>query len=442
MLENPLLSATLSSERYVALNAEKNSPASDQPLNSGSISAEQPSTSRQLSAYKVDIHGQQNQSLTYSYLSASSRSSHVSTVSDVRVEEKPPLLDGAKTILKFVEHRIATETAEGASVERIEELLQQGLSGFEQGYGEALHLLGGSDNLQDVVDDAVTTLYQQVLEGFDELRSQYLGESDDIQNTERPAVESTVEPVARHTLSSGVVANTSNNVLDIFADQKVESISGILEGLSQLDAYVEYSRRESFSFELTTSDGDTVSIQAAQQQALSGDYSVGGGYVNASESAQESSHFSFSVEGELDEQEIIAIENLLSQVFELADEFYQGDIESAYQAALDLGYDQNEITRYALHLQQTETYQAAAVYQQLDPASAQPAAEARDIFDRIGGYAQNVLEVLNSSVNYKEVNQQQLISTLAQQIDHQINPDTPSPFHENLSAIEASIAVS
>ena len=82
----------------------------------------------------------------------------------------------------------------------------------------------------------------------------------------------------------------------------------------------------------------------------------------------ERSNFSFSVEGELDEDELRAIGELVSDTASLATEFFDGDIDAAFEQALELGFDETELTGFALQLDSiqqtrvTQTYQSVSEF--------------------------------------------------------------------------------
>jgi hypothetical protein len=76
----------------------------------------------------------------------------------------------------------------------------------------------------------------------------------------------------------------------------------------------------------------------------------------------ERSAFSFSIKGELDEDELKAIGNLVSDAADLADEFFHGDIDAAFNQALELGFDRHELTGFALQLTRVEQVQVIQTY--------------------------------------------------------------------------------
>jgi hypothetical protein len=98
----------------------------------------------------------------------------------------------------------------------------------------------------------------------------------------------------------------------------------------------------------------------------------------------ESSSLSFSVTGELDEDELKAIGKLVADANDLADEFFNGDIETAYKQALKLGFDDQELTSFALQLTKVENTQVIKAYETVshydqDNANNEPAKAAKPV---------------------------------------------------------------
>lgn len=440
---SPFISPSSEISRFNASSFTQRDSLSSQTTTTKENPQQQLEYRQQNSAYTVSIQGGgPSQSNTYININQSQSQLNIQQTTDVTaVKEPSPLLEGAKNILGFIETRIANEKAEGASDEAIDALIQQGLEGFQQGYAEAVELLKGSDALSDTVTNSISELYDQVVAGVDELRQRYLENYTPIEGSEissEPTASTAPSPTTS-VLFSQPQASPIDTSFKSFANQDNSTINALLDSLSNTNTQIDYARQDRFSFELTTADGDTISIQADSLAAFSGDYSVqqeGGntsGYVN--ETSVNSSHFSYEVNGDIDEGESIAIGALLDQVVQLADEFYNGDIETAYQAALELGYDSKEITGYALSLKQTETYSIVETYQQLSPSTPSVAPEAFDIFERIGAYAQNVLETLNQSANYKDFNYTQLLEQISEQIDAQVTHESDVTFADTITDI-------
>jgi CRISPR/Cas system CSM-associated protein Csm2 small subunit len=76
----------------------------------------------------------------------------------------------------------------------------------------------------------------------------------------------------------------------------------------------------------------------------------------------EFSGFSLTISGELDEEELRSISDLIANANDLADTFYRGDIETAFNQALELGYDKQELVGFALQLNRVEQTQVVKAY--------------------------------------------------------------------------------
>lgn len=112
----------------------------------------------------------------------------------------------------------------------------------------------------------------------------------------------------------------------------------------------------------------------------------------------ERSAFSFSVKGELDEGELKAIGSLVNDTADLADEFFNGDIDAAFKQALELGFDETELTGFALQLTRVEQVQVIQTYESVshfkdDSQSGDPAKAAKPI----AHYLDKMLDVVEES---------------------------------------------
>ena len=458
----------------------------------------------QVSSYQVLLSGDtvnNQEALTYSKLTQGYQftSLNVNKVAEgVAVEDTPPLLDGAKNILNFIETRLANEKAAGASDGTLSDLLNEGLKGFTQGFAEAEAILTTSGGLNDTVTTAIGTLYQQVVDGITMLRDKYTdtaGSSpseavstatltprvqgpEDSNGVGATAVYSSYTEVNQNYLGQTLVDSSNsdlirqlsslgnqfraitrggedgnlnslrdnqlndlvNNGAAVSKSDVVAEVSDIPES-SLINAQLEYGRKDRFSFELTTLDGDKIIINASNTAVYYGEYGEtqqdkGKQLV---EGLKDNGRFSISVTGELDDGEAKAIKDLVDQVMMLADEFYNGDINKAYEAALDLGYDQNEIASYALQLNQVEQYKVAAAYQDFMPEQDQLSKGNGTIFSPIGDYARNILDTLNDPLNYGLFDYSQLLSGISQEIDRQIKPEPGPSFSAVVAILEGSV---
>ncbi len=107
-----------------------------------------------------------------------------------------------------------------------------------------------------------------------------------------------------------------------------------------------YVRKQKASLDITTQEGDRVQIRfrAREQvgpESASADtkvFSMGSGKVQ------------LEVKGNLNADELEAIEDLVADVDAIAKEFFQGDIQKAFAAANQLGFDSEQIANFALKL--------------------------------------------------------------------------------------------
>jgi hypothetical protein len=141
----------------------------------------------------------------------------------------------------------------------------------------------------------------------------------------------------------------------------------------------QFSQARALSFELQTRDGDRVTISfasASQAQTIQAradsSRSAGGvesdGYAYAyQQRISGASAYQLEISGELDEQELQAIEQLLSDVDQLAADFFSGDMQSAFSKALNMGFNTEELAAFSLRLTQAESIKTSAYTEMANP---------------------------------------------------------------------------
>ena len=116
-----------------------------------------------------------------------------------------------------------------------------------------------------------------------------------------------------------------------------------------------YQYSETMSMQLTTKEGDTVSLDfkqlyaqyqsyTRQQSAESGPSGVR--YFESKEALEMTAfeeQFAFSVDGDLNEDELNAIFDVFEQVDQLANNFFDGNIEKALSQAMELEIDYGQL---------------------------------------------------------------------------------------------------
>lgn len=295
-----------------------------------------------------------NRTLTMAYEKISSRG--IAASAEYNAFEPLTAEKVSSNILGFIERRLQLDVAEGASQEAMQARLEAGLAGFKKGFAEASEKLEALSLLSPEIKTDIGKTYDLVLEGINELRSKF------IQSTE----VDTAEPKS----------NQPAEVLKTAEPKKPSAKLDVPEFLPATSSYLgygnyEYGRAREFSFELMTKEGDKVTIKATSSEGLAveagraghGNSSVGA--VNASYSSSQS--FSLSIEGDLSENELSAINDLLGRVNDLASEFFDGDLDVAFDQAMNMGYDAEQIASFSLNLAQAEIQQVTQAYQTFEP---------------------------------------------------------------------------
>lgn len=268
----------------------------------------------------------------------------------------------SERILGFVQQRLEQEKANGASEERLQELYDQATAGIEKGFAEARKIIGDHGLFSDEVKDNFLETVSKTQQGLDEL-------GEDLFGSEAPVPNVTAS--------------------------REESLASTSTSLASNEVY--YNQKRSFDMQVKTQDGDVVTIKvknaesfsASSFQAATDNVSVSGFESNYSNS----SRFEFSVEGDLDEGELAALNDLFSQVNDIADDFYAGDVEEAFNQAMDVGYDASELAGFAVNMRRSEvvavrqTYAEVSGYGEPAPAIENPL---QGVMDKLADFSAKV----------------------------------------------------
>jgi hypothetical protein len=352
-----------------------------------------------------------NRTLTTAYEKISSRGQAASA----EYETFEPLTAEkvAGNILGFIERRLQLDVAEGATQEELQARLEAGLAGFKKGFAEASEKLEALSLLSPEIKADIGKTYDLVLEGVDELRSKF------IQSTEAEAQAKSTQPAE--------VIKTADNKPAL---TKLD-VPGFLPATSSYLGYgnYEYGRAREFSFELTTKEGDKVTIKAASSEGLAveagragrGNNSVSA--LNASYSSSQS--FSLAIEGELSEEELVAINDLLGRVNDLASQFFDGNLDAAFDQAVNMGYDAEQIGSFSLNLAQAEIQQVTQAYQTFKPNRAPGDSGPRLLADQLlplGNFIKDLLASLDrAAADFNEPTL--LLSNIAENITGETEVD-------------------
>lgn len=273
----------------------------------------------------------------------------------------------ASNILGFIERRLQMDAAEGATQEQLQSRLEAGLSGYKKGFAEASEQLKALSMLSPEIEADIGQTNDLVLKGIEDLRSKFIKAVDQPPSEQQPAKAVAEQPVAE-----AVKASVKSSQQKAEPDLLLPTLRSGVNAASLRQGSYEYASASQFSFELTTAEGDKVTIKASASLGMSVRQGAGDAGVSSSES------MSFQVEGDLSDVELKAINDLLGHVNELAGQFFSGNLDEAFAQAVNLGYDESQIAKFALNLAQVEIEQVVDVPDEAEVAAAQLAAQSSD----------------------------------------------------------------
>ena len=140
-------------------------------------------------------------------------------------------------------------------------------------------------------------------------------------------------------------------------------------GTASLGIAQRYRQAEAFDLTLKTREGDEVKISFSHASDVQGSFAAisdaeGNGAAILDLSRSEASGYRFSVQGDLSADEIDAIQSLVQDVGDLANEFFNGDVQKAFEQAPDVSFDSSQLASMRLHMSRSEQYSAVQRYQQ------------------------------------------------------------------------------
>ena len=327
--------------------------------------------------------------------------------------EKEPLTatKAANTILGFIERRLQMDVADGATQEQLKSRLDAGLEGFKKGFADASEQLKALSMLSPEVESDIGDTFKQVTTGIDALRSKFI----------EGATKDNTAPTT----------NNSSATPALKAPTQVNNIA-VQQGL------YEYAEARDFRFELTTKEGDKVSIRASSSMGMSVAAGVDGSGSYSSASKSSSSNFSLLVDGDLNDSELKAINDLLGRVDKLAGQFYAGNLDEMFDKATSLGYDDQQIAGYALNLSQVQIQQVAVTYGAISPDGAQSQSLANQLAP-VGDFIKDVLSTLNVADSFADP--KQLLLDLSKRMADKAGSENEEPtelarFLERILAVD------
>jgi hypothetical protein len=262
----------------------------------------------------------------------------MSDISKTAVTESEPLTSlfdfeaVARNVMDFVSAGILAAQSNGASEDELKEMFEQGRAGVNLGIDQAKGDLKDLAILDDDLNQGIEKSRTLINKGIDDFHEQMF-----------PS------------------ANISNN--------KVSELTPSISSTA-IDSELYTSNSKSSKLNITTTDGDLVSISFSKLQEYAGEEayqykeSSQGGATNYNSTGSQyyEINFSYRVEGELDNDEKAAIEALIKDVNSLQKDFFNGDVNKAFEKSVELGFDNKQITSFSVDLQQTKTSYVSQAY--------------------------------------------------------------------------------
>lgn len=291
----------------------------------------------------------------------------------------------ASTILRFIDLQLQRDKVDGATQEELQSRLQAGLGGFMQGYNEAYEQLSASGMLSADVKASVEDTYTRVLDGVAAMAEE-LGLANPVKDSDRlPGNEGSIRSGGAPAPSSAaggavappvkplfdrIPANDQRDLriiqqltsriesMETTKAEKTDSVGGLLkEGYGVGGGYAVGETRK-FDFQVRTAEGDKVTVRVAAGKSGAVQFSQGGGVTDLALLGKQSSSLMFSVEGDLSEQELKDINELLQAVGDISSAFFNGEFDQAFDMASNFSLEGDQIQSFSLNLQMTKTEQS------------------------------------------------------------------------------------
>lgn len=221
----------------------------------------------------------------------------------------------------FMRGRLAEAQASGVSESEMDTLWQSAKQGLEQGFDQAKDVLTSvgkmSDPLEEKIDNAYTNL-TGLLEDKDL--------SAEAPKTQVP--EPAAEPPA-------------SRQINIYQYQE-----------------------QTFSLNVKTQEGDSIRVRVSNRMEAGAEGQMSDSGSSIQWGRRDSNAYSLQIEGDLNETERADLDKLLGEVNTLANEFYDGDLNVAWEQAQALSIDGSSLASMNLNMREVEAKGVSAYRQE------------------------------------------------------------------------------
>lgn len=217
------------------------------------------------------------------------------------------------------------------------ELLLQAREGIAQGIAQARQQLAEDGRLDERTARRIDAIEHHLNRSLDRL-ARHFGVGQESSTVEQPGAPAQVVTAGDRSGSSVGRVN--------FASAQV----------SQRHATVQIETREG---DIVTLDFNRSSGSAQVISALSGEDGV---HASAAAVRYVDSSLSYSVQGDINEEEQAAIDNLVKQASTVAQRFFGGQLDEAFDQAANLSLDATSLSSFSMNLEQTSVRVALGSY--------------------------------------------------------------------------------
>ncbi|MBA4369269.1 MAG: hypothetical protein C0403_16710 [Desulfobacterium sp.] len=230
----------------------------------------------------------------------------------------------------------------------------------------------------------------QVQPVVDETKQQFL---DRVENGVSKGFQETISYLSQSVLREQSIQTVKE--ADQLIQKGIQSLRGNQPTLRQesgdmLEMQGESESRE-LNLEILTKDGDRVKIEInmdSMSESVRYQYGDEGKKIKGKQISDSTDDFlSFSIQGELDPEELNAISDLISEITTLADKFYSGNFQDAFSQATGMGNISDELSGFTLDLR----YEKSAYAAYVTPETQAPAYENKELAQPASGNYQGTL---------------------------------------------------
>lgn len=232
----------------------------------------------------------------------------------------------ADSVMKFVKGSLFAAKQRGASDDDLNLMFEQAKSGINQGFLEAIDELKGLNLFNNDLENGI--------------------------EHSKSLIDGAMDEFHQHLFPKNIEENE-------LSEQYANNLDVLEKSMLQASISSYQSQANSADLIIETADGDVIEISfshsylSTQNQGFAKNSTSSIAPYNAS--ASEQLNFTLSISGNLDKEERAAIESFMTDVNSLQKDFFAGNLDQAFEKALTLGFDSNELVGFSLDLQKSQT---------------------------------------------------------------------------------------